>query len=191
MKTILAIDLGKFKSVACLYEIGSGKAEYFKIKTNPQEIHDLAVTHQYDCIVFEVCDITGWICDLLDTLEVKYLVANTSSEDWKGKRLKKKTDHKDALWLARRTALGDLPTVHIPNKLVREKRSLIQYRQALVVRVTQIKNTIRSLLTCQTYSLPQGKLGWSPKSMEYLKSLARPLDAVEPSELWRASLWVE
>ncbi len=191
MKTIMAIDLGKFKSVACRYQIGSGAQEYWTIPTRPQAIHDLVVTHSADCVVFEACGIIGWICDLLDDLEIDYRVANTNSEEWRGKRLKKKTDRKDALWLARRTALGDLPTVYVPGKAVREKRALINERKSIVERITQCKNTIRALLDRQALPMPSGKNGWSQKQIAHLRSLACPMAEVPVEALWRGSLWVE
>ena len=39
---LLAIDLGKFKSVACLFR-GDGDVAYRTIETRPQLIHDLLV----------------------------------------------------------------------------------------------------------------------------------------------------
>ena len=44
-------------------------------------------------------------------MEVPCLVANTASEAWKFKHLKRKTDRDDALRLAQLYALGQLPTV--------------------------------------------------------------------------------
>ncbi len=191
MKTIMSIDLGKFKSVVCFYEVKSCKATYKSFKTNPQELHDLAVSHPADLIVFEACDIIGWICDLFDTLELKYEVANTNTGEWSGRKLKKKTDKKDAFWLAKRAALGDLSTVYVPKKEIREKRSLINYRQSLTERITQVKNTIRSLLNAQAYSLPSGRKCWSKQNLEQLRSMAMPMDKVKPDELWKGNLWSE
>ena len=59
---------------------------------------------------------------------------------------KHKNDGTDALKLAQLSAMNQLPMVHIPNRKVRQKRSLIQYRQRLVKRRTQIKNNIRDIL---------------------------------------------
>ena len=191
MKNIMSIDLGKFKSVVCFYNVKSCKATYKSFKTNPQELHDLVVSHPVDFIVFEACDIIGWICDLLDNLELKYEVANTNTGEWSGRKLKKKTDKKDALWLAKRAALGDLSTVYVPKKEIREKRSLINYRQSLTERITQVKNTIRSILNSQAYSLPSGRKCWSKQNIEQLRGMAMPMDEVKPDELWKGILWSE
>lgn len=41
---------------------------------------------------------------------------------------------------------GGLPTVYMLTKAIRQKRSLINYRQSVVKRITQSKNIIRDLL---------------------------------------------
>ncbi len=50
---ILAIDLGKFKSVACLYR-GEQDIEFRTIETRPQEIHDLLVELAPTRLVIEI-----------------------------------------------------------------------------------------------------------------------------------------
>ena len=39
--TILTLDLGKFKSVACLYEPASQSAQFETLNTSPAEIQNL------------------------------------------------------------------------------------------------------------------------------------------------------
>lgn len=195
MNTIMAIDLGKFKSVVCFYDVKTATHRFVNIETTPQAIHDLVVENPVDMIVFEACDVIGWICDLLDDLnnpethEVKYMVANTNSPEFSGKRLKKKTDKNDALMLARRMALGNMPVIYVPKKEVREKRSFINHRHGLVERITQVKNSIRSILNSHADKLPAGKSGWSQKSIAYLQSQARSADQVGNDELWRLELY--
>jgi len=41
METILAIDLGKYKSVFCKLDTTSLRCEYFTVRVRPQEFHDL------------------------------------------------------------------------------------------------------------------------------------------------------
>ena len=41
--TILALDLGKFKSVACVYDHASGTHQFQTIGTSPSAVHDLLV----------------------------------------------------------------------------------------------------------------------------------------------------
>ena len=43
MTQILAIDLGKFKSVACIYQEQAGEAVFRALPTTPVALHDLFV----------------------------------------------------------------------------------------------------------------------------------------------------
>src|SRR5262245_18539647 len=117
---ILAIDLGKFNSVWCLYQTLSAEHRFGSVQTTPQSIHDLLVQHSGDdasetLVVFETCDCSGWIFDLAKTLGFAVAVANPSHEAWRWKRVKRKTDRDDALKLAQMSAMHQLPTVHMPD----------------------------------------------------------------------------
>ena len=54
---ILALDLGKYKSVACDYEAESGRHRFSTILTNPKALHDLIVDREPDRVVIEICSI--------------------------------------------------------------------------------------------------------------------------------------
>ena len=43
---ILALDLGKFNSVACVYERATHEHRFLSVPTTPKMIHDLLVEHQ-------------------------------------------------------------------------------------------------------------------------------------------------
>ena len=47
-------------------------------------------------VLIEACLLSGWVRDLCAELAVTCLVANTTSEAWKFKHLKRKTDRDDA-----------------------------------------------------------------------------------------------
>ena len=79
----------------------------------------------------------------------------------------------------------------MPKTEVRQKRATISYRQSLVERRTAIKNDIRAILDRQGLTMAAGKSGWTQAGMAYLRSLARPLDQCEDTELWRGQLSVE
>jgi hypothetical protein len=64
-------------------------------------------------------------------LGVNCLVANTASEAWKFKHLKRKTDRDDALRVAEVYLLGKFISVAIPDKEILDKRALIEHRQKL------------------------------------------------------------
>jgi len=188
---ILAMDLSKSNTVTCFYDSQTGKSKYGKVKTTPQQIHDLIVKYSPDRIVFEICSAAGWVFDTADGLCADIQVANPNTQAWRWKNVKNKNDRNDALKLAQLSAMNQLPMVHMPKPAVRQKRSLIQYRQTLVARVVQIKNSIRSILDKQGYSITRGKSGWTKKQVEFLKGLSLPIERCDIDNLWRGQLYVE
>jgi transposase len=172
--SILAIDLGKFKSVACRFDPATGRHAFETIATNPPSVHDLLVEAAPSLLVIEACSTCGWVADLAESLGIAVRVANTHGEAWRWKRVKRKTDRDDALKLAKLAASDQLPTVHVPEPAVRQHRALIKYRHALIDRRTGIKNTIRSLLDAQGLSMPGRSRGWTIASLNELKALHEP-----------------
>lgn len=188
---ILAIDLGKFKSVACAYESASGTHCFTTVPTTPQAVHDLLVARRPERVVIEIGSAAGWIQDLCEALGLPIQIANPNHEAWRWKSVKRKTDKDDALKLAQLSAMNQLPTLTLPGTKVRQWRSLIAYRWTLVGRRTAIKNHIRAILDRQGLTLPAGKSGWTEASRATLALQARPLEQVAVEELWRGQLQVE
>ena len=62
MNTILAIDLGKRKSVFCKLDTSSLKPEYSTVKTTPEKFHDIFADLDSDnsIVLFEVGSQAGW-----------------------------------------------------------------------------------------------------------------------------------
>ena len=102
--SILAIDLGKFKSVACCYDPATGDHAFQTIATTPPAVHDLLIETTPHLLVIEACGVCGWIADLAESLGIAVRVANVLGEAWKWKRVKRKTDRDDALKLAKLAA---------------------------------------------------------------------------------------
>jgi transposase len=125
---------------------------------------------------------------LAESLAIEVRVANTHGEAWQWRKVKRKTDRDDALKLAKLAATDQLPRVHVPKLAVRQQRSLIKYRHALIDRRTGVKNTIRSLLDAQGLPLPGRSRGWTIASINELKKLARPLSQCDLHNLWRGQL---
>src|SRR5262249_37409933 len=61
--TILAIDLGKYKSVACLY-FSADDQHFFSCVTSRAEIARLLDKHRPTVVLIEACLLAGWVCDL-------------------------------------------------------------------------------------------------------------------------------
>jgi transposase len=188
---ILAIDLGKFKSTACVFEAAIGKHAFTTIHTVVAEMHDLLALHQPDRVVIEIGSATGWVKDMAEAMGLAVQVANPNHDAWRWKNVKRKTDKDDALKLARLSAMNQLPTLQLPVTRVRQWRSLIGYRWSLVCRRIAIKNHIRSILDRQGRSLPGGKSGWTDKTLVGLKREARTPKEAGVEDLWRFELHLE
>lgn len=192
---ILAVDLGKVKSVACDYASETGEHVFESCLTVPEALEELFVRRRPDRVVIEVGPSAGWISDLTARLRIELQVANPSHQGWRWRSVKKKTDRVDALKLAQLSAVNQLPLVEVPSKEVREWRSLIHYRQGLVARRTAIKNTIRSILNRQAIGMPSGRSGWTNAFRKTLDGLAGVGDdagafwtTLGPTEWWRGQL---
>src|ERR1041385_1256361 len=153
---ILALDLGKYKTVGCEYESESGAHRFHRSATTPAALRKLVRDVNPARVVIEVCSIAGWVCDLMAALGVAVQVANTSDDAWRWRKVKQKDDRRDALKAARLSAVNQLREVYIPQTEVRQWRALITYRQHLVGRRTKIKNHIRDLLVREGQLLPRG-----------------------------------
>ena len=129
--TILAIDLGKYKCVACVYHRATAAADFRTGTTSKPKVERLIRAARPTVVVIEACTLAGWVHDLCGELRIPCQVANTAAEAWKDKHAKRKTDRDDALRLAQLEALGQLPTVAVPEKRVREWWALIAHRQVI------------------------------------------------------------
>lgn len=188
---ILALDLGKYKTVGCDYECESGAHRFKRSLTTPAALQQMVQEVKPDRVVIEVCSIAGWVCDLMGALGIEIQVANPSDDAWRWRTVKQKDDRRDALKAARLSAVNQLREVYIPAREVRQWRALITYRQQLVRRRTKIKNHIRDLLLREGQMLGRGNKCWNQSGLELLTSLARPLSEVGTAELWRGELHEE
>jgi transposase len=185
---ILALDLGKYKSVSCLFDPATGEYSFASFETTRDELSRLLARRRPGVVVIEACLLAGWVHDLCAGAGVRCLVANTASEAWKFKHLKRKTDKDDALRLAQLYQLGQLPTVALPPAAVRQWRSLIACRQAWVGRRVAVQNRIRALFVAQGLPAPRGAKAWSAGGLAGIAGQARPLAECGPDELWRGLL---
>jgi len=188
---ILALDLGKYKTVGCEYESESGAHQFKRGVTTPAGLAKMVLEVKPDRVVIEVCSIAGWVCDLLWEMGIEVQVANTSDDAWRWRKVKQKDDRRDALKAARLSAVNQLREVYMPAQEVRQWRALITYRQHLIRRRTKIKNHIRDLLLREGQILARGSSCWSQAGMAALAAQARPFSACGPAELWRGELQLE
>ena len=191
MSNILAIDLGKFNSAVCIFDRSSLKCRYKTVRTRKQVMHDLFVefADQIEIVLFETGSQMGWVADILWALKIPFEVANTNHAAWKWKNNPNKSDRKDAQRLAMMYHTGFFPTVHVPRRAVRQKRSLINYRDDIVKRITKVKNSIRAILGREDIPLPSGKKGWTIKALKPIREFAIAHKDIEDLEdLWKGQL---
>lgn len=191
MYDILAIDLGKNKSVFCDYDSRSSKHRFGAVPTCPQQFRTLLLEHPGRCIVIEICPHAGWVADLCRELNLELKVVNTTSDEWKWKKVKNKSDRIDSLKLARMEVMRMHRYVHMPSPAVRQWRQLIAYRDSLVRRSTASKNRIRAIFDTQGQRWPAGKKGWTQAALAELAKIARPLSECGDDQLWRGMLHEE
>ena len=178
---ILALDLGKNKSVFVDYLTSGGEQNFGKIGTNADEVRKLLQRLRPDRLVIEAGPAAGWVCDLAQRHDVSVQVANGNDERWRWKTVKDKSDRKDALKMAVMSEMDSLPTVHVPEASVRQWRSLIEYRHSLVDRRTAIKNSIRSIYERQGLCLPSATKAWTEQRLKEMKQEAAGASA---QDLW-------
>src|SRR5213080_2335522 len=167
---ILSLDLSKYKTVGCDYEVETGRHQFATVLTTPKGLHDLIVDHEPDRVVIEICSIAGWVCDLVRSLGIEMQVASTNDERWQWRKVKTKNDRRDGLKLAQLSARNELH---------------------LVQRRTKIKNHIRELLLREGQLLPRHRSAWTQDALAALEAMVKPLREVSMDELWRGELEVE
>jgi transposase len=186
--TILAIDLGRDKSVACAYDRATRATAFCTLDTGRADFDRLLARHPGALVVVEACANAGWAADLAREHGLAVKVANTSGEAWRFQHLKRKTDRDDALRLAELEAVGQLPTVELPDPAARQRRALIAHRQALVGRRVAAQNRVRALFAGQGLPSPRGHRAWTETGLAGLDLQAKPLADCGPAEVWRGML---
>jgi transposase len=187
---ILALDLGKFNTMCCVFNTETRKHEFINAATERNYLTTLLKKTKCDLVVMEACGPCGWINDLAISLGHKTLVCSTNEDAWKWSNVKRKTDKDDALKLARMASMGELKPVHMPSVQHREFRSLVKYRKTLDNRITKTKCTIRAWFVNQGISIDSGEKAWNTGRV-HINSFRKPLAECSPNELWKAELDLE
>jgi transposase len=191
MSKILAIDLGKFKSVTCLLETETNETEFWTMATDRHYLETVLQQYDPDLVVIEACALAGWIHDVCTSRGYQVLVCNPAQEPWKWKHLKRKTDRDDALKIAKLAALDQLVPVYIPGRAQREYRSLVKYRKAVLGRRNRVQNSIRAIFAQRGMSMTRGLKAWTLGRREELTCHSKRLADCTVDELWRGELDLE
>ena len=186
MDKYIGFDLADKKTVACMVQNGQ-KDIFQSLPTDPAVMRDWLSRQRKSGdrlhLTFEVCGSAGWLYDeLVDTVDT-LTVSNPSKLTWIF-RTSKKTDRIDARKQAVLLQLGELPTVHMPEKATRQWRGQIQHRRRLVESRSQVKNRIRMLLKNQGYRRPADRGSWwKQTNRQWMQSLTETID-----DAWAYSL---
>ncbi len=191
MTKILAIDLGKFKSVTCLLNTETNETEFWTMATERQYFLSVLNKYQPDLVVLEACGISGWVHDVCAAEGYQVLVCNPAQEAWKWKNVKRKTDRDDALKIAKLAALGQLVSVYVPSASQREYRRLVKYRKVIVQRTNRVQNNIRAIFTQRGMTMIRGQKAWTLKGVDQIAQHRKPLSECPIDELWRGELDLE
>jgi transposase len=145
--SILAVDLGKFNSVFCHFDVATKKATFRTVVTDPEKFRVELLRQPGVSVVIEACSPAGWVHDLAVELGLPIFVANTNADAWAWKNVKRKTDKDDALKLARLAAVGELAVVRVPPKTLRpsEGNQLVEFHAASQ-RLSSVHSGIRGEL---------------------------------------------
>lgn len=184
---ILALDLGKFNTMGCIYNSKTRKHEFINATTERTYLTTLLKKTKCDLVVMEACGPSGWINDLAISLGHKTLVCSTNEDAWKWSNVKRKTDKDDALKLARMAAMGELKPVHMPSEAHREFRSLVKYRKTLDSRICKMKCTIRAWFVNHGIAIDTGEKAWH-SGRTLINSFRKPITDCAPNELWKGEL---
>jgi transposase len=187
---ILALDLGKFKTMCCFFDTKSRKHSFLLAATERNYLTTVFQKHPIDLVVMEACGPSGWIHDLALQCGLKSLVCSTNEEAWRWSNVKRKTDKDDALRLARMAAMKELKAVHMPSEQHREFRSLVKYRKTLDQRINKMKNAIRAWFVNHGISIDSGEKAWHT-GRAWIDSFRKPLADCVPDELWKGELDLE
>ena len=187
---ILALDLGKFNSVACYFDSKTRRAKFLTTPTNREYLASVFADCGAELVVMEACGPSGWINDLAQTYGLKTLVCSTNEEAWRWANVKRKTDRDDALKLARMAAMGELKGVHVPSPVHREFRSLVKYRKTLDRRINKAKNTIRAWFVNHGIEIASGEKAWHT-GREKINSFRKTITECGADELWKGQLDIE
>lgn len=187
---ILALDLGKFKTMCCFFDTKTRKPEFQVAATERDYLAKVFKSRKVDLVVMEACGPSGWINDLAVSQGLRTLVCSTNEDAWKWSNVKRKTDKDDALKLARMASMNELKAVHMPSEEQREFRSLVKYRKTLDYRICKMKCAIRAWFVNHGITIDTGEKAWNTGRTR-IDSFRKPLAECNANELWRAELDIE
>jgi transposase len=189
MSKYIGFDIDSKKIVACVVENGK-KDIYQALGPDIESMRKFLIKHKQSGhrveLVFEISGQAGFIYDSLIDCVDDIKVANPSKMTWIY-RTAKKNDRIDARKMAVLLSIGEIPSVYMPSREVRQWRQTILHRKKIVCKVVQAKNRIRATLKSQGYSEPANGGGWWKKSnRQWMRDVCE--QSIGISDLWHMHL---
>lgn len=146
----LAIDLGGRESQICVRNASGEILEQRRVGT--REISEYLKKRPPSRVIVETCAEAFGVADAALQLghEARVVPATLVRSLGVGAR-RTKTDQRDAQVLSEVSTRIDLPSVHIPSHVARERKSMCGMREALVRSRTLLINTVRGWLRGQAF----------------------------------------
>lgn len=173
MNKYIGLDVHVKDTVACIMDKAANSFSFETVKTTPFSLRRLLKKHPEARATMEISGLTSNLYDDLRPCVKELVVCNPSAMPWIY-RSAKKTDRIDAKKQAILLSVGQLPTVHMPSREVREWRSMIQRRRSLVQDCSRAKTRVRSIINAHCLRDERVGTWWTLKNIEWLKSLTRP-----------------
>jgi transposase len=185
MDKYIGFDIDSKKVSVCVVE--SGKKDYYAtIGPDIGSMKKFLLSQRQKGIrinlAYEVSGYSGYIHDQLCECVERIAVVNPVKATWIY-RTNKKNDRIDARKMAILLSIGELPTVHVPNKEIRQWRQTILHRRNIVKSLTRVKNRVRAVMKSAGYfkAANRGKW-WNRLNMAWMQSLT------EGKQLWQMQL---
>jgi len=143
----VGMDLGKRQSDVCFVDERGNVLERIKIRTCRESMTKHFTKRGALRIAFESCRDAGWVYDHLCRLGFDVVVVDTSRARTIGIGLgRRKTDRRDAEFLARALVSGMAPRAHVMSQDTRKLRDIMIARDQLVRIRTRLVTTMRGQL---------------------------------------------
>lgn len=189
MSKYIGFDIDCKKVVACVVEAGKSDM-YETLGPDVGSMRKFLLSQRHSGkrveLAFEISGQAGFIYDSLIECVEEIKVANPTKMTWIY-RTAKKNDRIDARKMAVLLSIGELPTVYMPSREVRQWRQMILHRKKLVGKAVQAKNRIRAVLKSEGYFRAEHKGGWWKKVNRFWMHRLCEVE-FEIGSLWRIHL---
>ena len=189
MDKYIGFDVDSNKTSVCIVQ--KNKADrYATIGPDAGSMREFVINEKKDGsrvnVTFEISGQAGFLYDSLIDCADSIKVANPDKMTWIY-RTAKKNDRIDARKMAVLLSIGEIPSVHIPRREVRQWRMIICHRKKLLAASVSAKNRIRALLRSQGISkaVNRGKW-WNRRNRLWMRQICSA--GFDAENLWRIQL---